>query len=146
MEAIKAHAAAAGALMTPAITDVDIGPPMPVSHRCVRIFYGGEVEPAHMGNETHTMNSQMVSERISLVAWIALSNLSPEQLADVEMTLRAFKHELRTRVLGDSQLGGMATDLAMGMSNVDFGPVGNTNYRTLETEFITDYAEYPIAP
>ena len=143
--AIKTHAVAAGAAVDPAITDIDIGPPMPVSHRCVRIFYVGETEPAKMPGG-HTLNSRMIGERIGLVLWIAVSNLSIPQLVAAETTLYDFKHELRTRILGDSQLGGMATDLEMAPFEVDYGPVGNTNYRTLETEFVTDFAEYTIAP
>ena len=142
---IRTHALAAGLAITPAIADVDIGPPLPTSTRCVRLFYGGEGEPARMGAGS-TLNSRLIGERIVLIAWIAVSNLSQQEVAAVETELYDFKHELRTRVLADSQLGGMSTDLEMAPCAVDYLTVGNTRYRTVETEFTTDYAEYSIAP
>lgn len=143
--AIVVHATAAGAAGTPPILDVAIGGPLPVSTRCVRIFYGGETDPAKMGGGS-TLNSRMIGERITLILWIAVSNLSQQEIDAVETELYAFKHELRTRVLGDSQLGGVATDLEMAPCVPDYVTYGNTRYRTLETEFTTDYAEYSIAP
>ena len=145
IDAIVTHATAAGAAVTPTILDVSIGGPLPTSTRCVRVFYGGETEPVHMGGGT-TLNSRMIGERIVLVLWIAVSNLSQQEIAAVETELYTFKHELRTRVLGDSQLGGMATDLEMAPCEPDYLTVANTRYRTLETEFTTDYAEYSISP
>lgn len=144
IDAIVTHALAAGAAGTPAILDVAIGPPLPVSTRCVRIFYGGETEPEHMGGG-RTLNSRMIGERIVLILWIAVSNLSQQEIDAVETELYTFKHELRTRVLGDSQLGGMATDLEMAPCVTDYLTNANVRYRTLETEFTTDYAEYSIA-
>lgn len=143
--AIRTHAAAAGAAVTPPIADVDIGAPLPTSTRCIRIFYGGETEPAHMG-ASRSLDSRLIGERIVLIAWIAVSNLSQQEIAAIETELYQFKDELRTRVLGDSQLGGMSTDLEMAPCEVDYLTVGNTRYRTIETEFTTDFAEYGIAP
>jgi hypothetical protein len=141
--AIVTHATAAGAAVTPTILDVAIGPPLPTTTRCVRIFYGGETEPAKMGAGS-TLNSRMIGERIVLILWIAVSNISQQEIDAVETELYTFKHELRTRVLGDSQLGGMSTDLEMSLCEVDYPIVANTRYRTLETEFTTDFAEYTI--
>ena len=142
--AIVTHATAAGAAVTPTILDVAIGGPLPTSTRCVRVFYGGEAEPAKMGAGS-TLNSRMIGERIVLVLWIAVSNISQQEIAAVETELYTFKHELRTRVLGDSQLGGMSTDLEMSLCEVDYLTYANTRYRTLETEFTTDFAEYSIS-
>lgn len=143
LAAVKAHAAAAGAAITPKILDVAIGV-TPLTSRCVRIFYGGEEEPERMGAGL-TLTSQLIGERIVLAAYIALSNLSEQELEAVESELYAFKHELRTRILADSQLGGQSTDLVMSLAEPDHVMVGNTRYRTLETEITTEYVEYPIS-
>ena len=143
--AIKAHAVAAGAAMSPPILDVDIGPPLKIGTRGVRMYYGGETEPAHMGAGA-TLNSRLIGERIVLVAWWVVSNLSLQEVAAVETEMYAFKHELRTRILGDSQLGGMSTDLDMLPVESDYSVEGNARYRFLSTEFVTDYFEYSIAP
>lgn len=143
--AIKTHAAAAGAALTNKILDVEIGPPYPATGRCVRISYGGEAEPVRMGTQ-RVLNAELIAERIVLTVWIAVSNLSLQEIAAVETELYDFKHQLRTRVLADSQLGGQGTDLEMTYAEVDYGVIGNVRYRVLETEFLTDYQEYPIAP
>lgn len=143
---LKQHAVDAGAAVTPAILDVAIGPPVPNPNgRTVRLFYDAEVEPAKMGAGS-SLNSRLVGERIALIFFIPVSSLSLQEIEAVEDELYDFKHELRTRVLADSKLGGMSTDLEMGLCQADYGVIGNIRYRTLATDFVTDYAEYTIAP
>lgn len=141
---IVTHAAAAGAALSNPVLDVAAGAPLPTDDRCVRVFYAGESEPAHMGAGT-TLNSRLISERIELYLWIRLSGLTVQEIASVESELYTFKHELRTRVLGDSQLGGMSTDLEMDLCVTDWVTVGTSRYRLLTTAFTTDFAEYSIA-
>lgn len=142
--AIKTHATAAGAAVTPPLLDVAVGA-IPPTTRCIRIFYGGEVAPERM-SEGLTLNSQMIAERIVVAAYIAVSTLSAQELEAVETELYTLKHELRTRILGDSQLGGQSTDLVMTLAAPDYIEHGNTRYRTLEVEIIPEYVEYLIAP
>lgn len=145
LAAVKTHAVAAGAAVTPPILDVAVGPSLPLTSRCARIFYGGETDPERMGARL-TQNSQMIAERIVVTLFIAVSNLSLQEIEAVETELYAFKHELRTRILGNSQLGGQSVDLAMTPVEPDYVVVGNTRYRTLETEIRTETTEYTIAP
>lgn len=144
LAAIKTHATAAGAACTPAILDVAVGAAIPNTTRSVRLFYGGEAEPERMGAGL-TFNSRMIGERIVVVLYIAVSNLSEQEIEAVETELYAFKHELRTRILGDSQLGGQSTDLTMSLFEPEYEVTGNTRYRMLMTEIIPEYVEYPIA-
>lgn len=139
------HATAAGAALTNPILDVAVGGPLPDSERCVRLWYGGEIDPAHMGAQ-RTLNSRMIGERIVLMLWIKLSGLTVQEVAAVETELYDFKHELRTRVLGDSQLGGANTDLEMTLADPDWATVRDMRYRTLAVEFNTDFIDYPVAP
>jgi hypothetical protein len=144
LAAIKTHAIAAGATITPKILDVSIGA-SPPSTRCVRIFYGGEAEPERMGGGL-TLTSRLIGERIVVAVYINLSNLSEQEVEAVETELYDFKHELRTRILGDAQLGGNSTDLVMTLVEPDHIVYGNTRYRTLETEIIPEFVEYSISP
>lgn len=141
---ITTHATAAAAALTNPILDVAVGSPVP-SGRCVRIYYAGEVEPEHMG-AGHTLTSRMVAESIALTLFLPMSSDGLQAAAATETEMYDFKHELRTRVLGDSQLGGQSTDLEMALVEPDFVVIGNTRYRILSTTFNTDYAEYTIAP
>ena len=145
LSAIKTHAVAAGAALTNPILDVAVGPPTPGTGRCVRIFYAGEAESARMGAGL-TLNSRMIGERIAVICWIAVSNLGEQEIEAVETELYAFKHELRTRIQGDSQLGGASTDLEVGLFEPDYLAYGNARYRTVECEIVTDFTEYTIAP
>lgn len=144
LAAIKTHAVAAGATLSPALTDVAIAHPVPRG-RCVRIFWAGEVEPVRMGAQ-RSLNAELIAERIMLVAFWPISDSSETGAEAIETDIYALKHEIRTRVLGDSQLGGMSTDLAMSYAETDFVVISGTAYRTLECEFVTDFFEYSIAP
>lgn len=143
-DAILVHAKAAALATNAAWTDVAIAFPLPAG-KCVRIFYGGERAPARMGG-SRDLKGEMVSEAIVLTAFWPLSSMSSNaaKLMDDEMV--TFKHELRTRVLGDSQLGGAGTDLEMGYVSPDIVVIGNTRYAVLECQFVSDYTEYPLSP
>lgn len=141
--AIKTHAVAAGAAVTPKILDVAIGV-SPPSTRCIRIFYGGEAEPERMGAGM-TLSSRLIGERVIVVVYIAVSNLSEQETEAVETELYAIKHELRTRILGDAQLGGQSTDLVMSLAEPDHIVYGNGRYRTLSTEIIPEFVEYTLS-
>ena len=145
VNAVLAHCVAAGAALTNPIVDVAYAHPLPRG-RCIRIFYGGEAEPAHMGSDARVLNGQMVAELIRIVAFWPLSSSGETMAATVEAEVRALKHQIRTRILGDSQLGGLSTDLALSNAITDFGANGGIVYRTLEYEITTDYDEYAIAP
>jgi hypothetical protein len=145
IERIKTHAVAAGDALTPKILDIDIGAPVKPVTRGVRIFYGGEVDPEKMG-EVRTLNSRMIGESIVLVASWVVSTLSPQEVQAVETEMFAFKHELRTRVLADSQLDGSSTDLEMGLCDVGYSVEGNVRFRWLSTEFTAEFADYGVAP
>ena len=142
--AVKTHAVAAGAALTRAITDVAIAAPVPRG-RCVRIFYGGEAEPVRMGT-ARVLTGELIAERIVVVIFLPIGEYAETLTSAIEDDLYAFKHELRTRIQADSQLGGQSTDLEIGYAATEFLQIGQVVYRTLEMEITTDYIEYPIAP
>jgi hypothetical protein len=144
-DAILVHTVAAAAAVSAEWTDVQIGAPIPRGNRCVRLFYGGEVQPVRMGGQ-RVLNGELVSESIMLVAFWALPSLDEGSVKALDDEAYDFKHQLRTRVLGDSQLGGTATDLEMSYANPDFLVIGGARWMVLEVEFTSDFTEYTLAP
>ena len=143
-DAILVHAKAAALAANSAWTDVVIGFPLPAG-KCVRVYYGGEAAPVRMGGD-RVLNGELVSERIIVAAFWPLSNLSTDGVKLMDDEMYTFKHELRTRLLGDSQLGGAGTDLLMGYATPDIVVIGNARYAVLETQIVSDYTEYSLAP
>lgn len=142
-DAILVHAVAAAAAVDSTWTDVAIGVKTPDA-RCVRVYYGGEREPARMGGR-RVINAELVSHAIVLAAFWPLSGLGLDAYKATEDQAHGFVHELRTRVLGDSQLGGTSTDLEMGYATPDVVVIGNARWQLVEVVFVTDFTEYTIA-
>lgn len=143
-DAILVHAAAAAAATDATWLDVAIGLPRP-QNRCVRVWYGGEAAPVRMG-ANRVLNGELVAERVVLAAFWPLSTGGVTSDKAVDSEMYTFKHELRTRVLGDSQLGGAQTDLEMEYAEPDVAVIANVRYAVLEVHFLTDFTEYAIAP
>lgn len=142
--AIVVHAAAAGAALTNPILDARAGFPIP-KDRCIRVYYGGETEPARMGGR-RTLNSEMVGQRTLIAAFFAIRTTSEDVVIVIDAELQALAHDLRTRILGDSQLGGSATDLDLGYMEPDIVTFGNARYLMGLWEVVSDYTEYSLAP
>jgi hypothetical protein len=148
MDVIATHSVAAAAAVDSKFVDVAVGFTA-AKGKCIRIYYGGEVEPARMGADK-VLNASLVGERIVIDAlWpIASSGHADQRTLIGQMYL--LKHELRTRILGDSQLGGDTTDLAIEPATIDeviFGGLRGTgqHYLQLRMEVHCDYTEYAIA-
>jgi len=144
LAAVLTHARAAGAALSIPITDVVVAYPV-VPGRCIRIFYDGETAPARMGGDS-TLTSRLVAEQIVIMAFWPLGTTSETEANVIETEVYNLKHELRTRILGDSQLGGMSTDVELGYAVPDFAELAGQPYRTLEMVLLTDYFEYTISP
>jgi hypothetical protein len=144
-DAILAHAAAAAAAVNAQWRDVAIGAPIPRGNRCVRVFYGGEAQPRRMGGP-RVLNAELVAETVQLVAFWTMPTLDESIAKSIDDEMVAFKHELRTRILGDSQLGGASTDLEMSYAEPDYQVIGGARWAILGVEFVTDYTEYALAP
>lgn len=143
VDAVLRHLQDAGKAIDPPIEDVAFAHPVPTSQRCIRLYYTGEAEPPHFP-DGRVLNGEMIAERLVIVAFWALSNARETYAATVEAEVRALKHEIKTRIFADSQLGGQATDLRLGLAEVDWGINAGTLYRTLEIEVLTELEEYPL--
>lgn len=141
--AILVHAIAAGAALTTPITDVQRAFPVPRG-RCVRVYYGGEAEPKRMG-ASRVLNAELIAERTWVTLFLPISETSETLAAVLDAEAHAFKHELRTRILADSKLGGMQTDLEFEYITPDVVVIANARYLIVPCEITSNYTEYPIA-
>lgn len=144
-DAIVVHAAAAAAAISAEWKDVQVGAPLPRGNRCVRVFYGGEAAPEHMGGN-RVLTGELVAETVSLIAFWAMPDMDESAAKAIDDEMVAFKHELRTRVLGDSTLGGGSTDLLMHYAQPDYLLLGGARWAVLEVDFTLDFTEYTLAP
>lgn len=142
--AILVHAAAAGAALTNPILDAADGFPVPRG-RCIRVYYGGETEPARMGGN-RVLNGELVAHRTLVVVFLPVSVNDEAVAAAIDADLYTFGHELRTRILGDSQLGGASTDLTVGYLEQDFEEYNNARYLIGRSEIVSEFTEYVLAP
>ena len=141
-DAILVHAAAAAAAIDAQWKDVAIGAPYPRGNRCVRVFYAGESAAEHI--ERRVLNAVLIAEQVALVAFWSIASLDEPAIKAVDDEIVGFKHELRTRVLADSQLGGASTDLEMGFAEPDYITIGGARWAVLECVFTLDFTEYPL--
>lgn len=144
MDAVQVHAAAAAAAADAKFKDVAVGF-QAAKGKCVRIFYGGERGPEHFP-DSRTLNSQMVGQAIVVRGYWPRSDTGTRQQRLMEGEMATFTKELRTRVLGDSQLGGAAVDLVMTPAQCEEAVISSTRYAITDTEIIVDFDEYTLAP
>ena len=145
MDAIQVHAlAAANDAGGADFHDVQVGF-TPGAGRNVRIFYDGEREPQHFF-EGKTLSSQLMAEAIHIRASWPLPETATKRHRIMEHEMSLFVKSLRTRILGDSQLGGGAADLNLSPAGVNLSTVGSRRYATVDMEAVVDYSEYMIAP
>lgn len=145
MDAIQVHAAAAAVTAGGAkFYDVAVGFPA-AKGRCVRIFYGGEREVEHF-TDKRTLNSKLIGQAIIVRGYWPLSDTGTNRHRVQEGEMAVFVKSLRTRILGDSQLGGASVDLNMGLAQCDQAVLASTKYSITDTEIVVDFDEYSIAP
>lgn len=141
--AILTHAQAAGAALTIPITDVAIGFANPQG-RCIRVYWGGEVEPEKMGGR-YTLNSEMIGQKTIIGVFFPVTTLSTDLAASIDADMASLAHQFRTRFNGDAQLGGTQTDLSLSLGQPDLVVIGNIRYLAAFWEVTGDFFEYTIA-
>jgi hypothetical protein len=140
---LQAHLVAAGAALTDPLLDVDRGI-LATRGRQLRYYWAGECEPPNMGGPA-VLNGEMVGQRFVLAAAWPLTDLSEEQVTAVDIEMQLLAGQVRTRIQGDSQLGGNVTDLDLGYGEPDMLTIANARHVVLEWQLDLAYVEYPIA-
>lgn len=144
MDAVQVHAAAAAVTAGGAtFSDVAVGFPAAGGRR-VRIFYGGERDPAHFGNRV--LDANLVAQAIMVRGYWPLAETAAKRQRAMEGEMAVFIKSLRTRILGDSQLGGNAVDLVMSPAVTEQVMVAGTKYAIVDLELVVDFDETTLAP
>lgn len=145
MDAIAVHAAAAAVTAGGSkFYDVAVGFPAGKG-RSVRVFYGGEREPEHFTSD-RTLNSNLVAQAVVVRGYWPVAVTAVDRQRAIEGEMASFVKSLRTRVLGDAQLGGKSVDLNMHLAATDQVVIARTQYAVVDIEIVVDYDETTIAP
>lgn len=142
--AIVAHCSAAGATLTPPLTDVAAAFPWPAG-RCIRVYYGGEDDPPRFVGRT-TLGSEMIGKATLIAAFFPLTLMSSDLAAAIDTDMEALSDQLRSRLTGDATLGGACIDSLLEYAEPNIVTAGNTRYAMVMWRVLTAGAEYTRAP
>ena len=145
-DAILAHAAASALAVDPTWTNVEVGWPYLSGSKGVRLCYGGEDEAPRFTHQRALNGDEFVGDHLTLVAWWAVSNLAIGLGKAIDTEMHAFKHELRSRVTADPDLGGDAVGVVMDYVEPDTVVVSGTRFALLGADFLVGPIEYPYTP
>jgi hypothetical protein len=137
------HAQTAAAAVTPAIEDVQIAFPLPKSD-CVRIYYGGETDPARMGGR-FSLTSEMVGKITMIALFLPITSLDEELAVLLDAQAEAFGHALRTAIDADSDLATTGDNTLLEWAEPDIAIVGTTRFLVVLWRAVTDFVEYPLS-
>jgi hypothetical protein len=141
MDAVQVHAAAAAVTAGGAkFYDVAVGFPA-AKGKCVRIFYGGERETEHFA-EGSTLTSKLVAQAIGVRGYWPVAGTATSEHRATEGEMAAFVKSFRTRILGDSQLGGESVDLGMTLAVTDQVLLTGIQYAVVDMEIVCDFDEF----
>lgn len=138
---LNTHLVAAGAALTDPILDVDRG--LVTGGRMIRYYYAGEAAPPHMDGP-RVLNGTMVGQRFYIDAAWPLSGLSVEQVTAIDAEMQVLAGQIRTRIQGDSQLGGNVTDLDLEYAEPDVVTIANARHVVLHWQLDLAYVEYAV--
>jgi hypothetical protein len=139
---LETHLVAAGAALTVDILDVDRG--LLTGGRQIRYYWSGEVEPPNMGG-TRVLNGELVGQRFTVAASWPLSDLSVQLVEAIDTEMQLLAGQIRTRIQGDSTLGGNVTDLDLGYAEPELLTISNARHVVLHWTLDLAYVEYAIA-
>jgi hypothetical protein len=139
---LQTHLTAAGAALTDPLLDVDRG--VLTGGRQIRYYWQGECEPPRMPAE-RVLSGEMVGQRFTLAACWPLSDLSVDQVTELDKEMQALAFQVRTRIQGDSQLGGNVTDLDLDYGEAVMMSISNARHVVMEWQLDLAYVEYAIS-
>jgi hypothetical protein len=140
---LQAHLVAAGAALTDPLLDVDRGLPS-ARGRQVRYYWAGETEPPRMPGR-RVLTGDLVGQRFNIAALWPLTDLSEELVTAIDIEMQLFAAQVRTRIDGDSTLGGYVTDLELGYAEPDIVTIANARHIALRWELDLAFVEYTLA-
>lgn len=142
---IDAHMLAAGTALTRPIRLILPGEPSTPPGNCGAYWYEGDGPPVHF--PARTLTDEMVGERVTLRWYWQVSSRDKVAMGNLEADLRAVKVDLKSRLSGDSTLGGNCVDLDVGDADAAWLNLDGGLWRTLTIPLVLDYVDIQtIAP
>jgi len=138
------HLAAAGTALSRPITDVARGLPY-ARGRQIRYWWDGETEPVRMGGP-RVLNGELIGQRFNIAAMWPVVDGSETANAALDVEVIALTTDIRSRILGDSQLGGNVSDLELDYGEPDLVTIAGGLHLVVRWTLTLDYEEATIAP
>lgn len=139
---LLAHLVAADAALSNPCLDVARG--LPTGAAQLRYYWGGEVDPP--GIPPRVLKAELLGQRFVIVRTWAAADLSPGTVAAIDAEMQSTAGQIRTRINGDSQLGGNVTDLRLEFAEPDILTITGTRCIVLKWFLDLSYVEYAVAP
>jgi hypothetical protein len=139
IDAIKAHLVASGLTLTPAITLVQIGEPIPAGN-CLAVWYDGDTDAPHWEGG-RTLRHTQVGERVTVRGYWKVPDRSAALAELAEKQAQAFRKDIRGRIEGDHQLGGTCDELVLGDAVMGWAFIEGAWFRTIEFQVIVEFTD-----
>lgn len=144
IDVIATRATTAGASLSPAVTDVARGDPIPGPGESVRVWYAGEADPPKFPGGA-TVNSDLRGERAVVTCYFPVPTSDQAVAQARDRRIFSLKDALVSGLLAGSTLGGNVTDIEVQPSAVGFHELNGTPYRVLEVTVLMSFTEYSTA-
>lgn len=141
---LEVHLAAAAAAITPPIPDVGAGEPGVPTVATLRYWYEGDGDPGRMAR--NVLTAENIGERVTIRAYWPVSTRDKPAAAKLEARVRALKHEIKTRLLADSDLSESCEITLIGDAEAGWLLLDGGTWRTLTLPLTLDFPDaYPKA-
>jgi hypothetical protein len=141
---LQAHLVAADAALVAPSLNVARGIPA-AQGQSIRYYWAGEIEPPRMGGN-RVLNGELVGERFIIAALWPLTTLEDNNVTAIDIDMQTLAHQIRTRIQGDSTLGGNVTDLDLEYADPDTVYIGGARHVALRWDLDLSFIEYTLAP
>jgi hypothetical protein len=136
---LDGHLVAAGATITPAITDVHKGARANLQRR-IDYWLAGFAEPRRFGGQHATLTDWMIGLKVTCCVYIPITDISKTYAANIETDLYTVAFNIAALVMGDASLGGNCT--AVDVGDVDFDLIGTTGWlRVAAIPLVLDFVD-----
>lgn len=144
LEAIEAHAQAAGATLDDPMTDVCIGLPWPRG-RCGRVFWASEIIPAPRMPMRYSMNSEVVGDQVVVRFFWPIRTADEAAHKGRALEMFGVADSLRGLLDADRTLGGEVETVEVGASVSDTVLFGEAPYMQVDVPIAFGHREKEIS-
>lgn len=139
---LQTHLEAAAATLTDNTFAVDRG--IVTGGRQLRYYWSGETDAPRFDSR-FDLTGEIVGQRFTIVASWPLGNLTPALATAIDIEMELLAGQIRTRLDGDSELGGNIDNHVLQFAQQDVVMIGNARHVVLEWDIEMAYVEYALA-